>query len=190
MSRDLWITKQYIITLRKFPNHLDQTGTASWVEHTTSENFCYVLVRKSYLAFDWAPTLGARGPSCAVSGFGQVLKSDLREPLVSSAFGRTRVCLQPTKRSSPSHARKNLWYPGYWSPGNSNTVCSVWGERSWSNILASFFKKIPFLIETFFVFPNPAPFPQTPKMPPWVSVKCFFSYYGQAVLDIIYFSIY
>ena len=35
-------------------------------------------------------TLGARGFSCAVSGFG----------------------LQPTKRSSPSHARKNLWYPG------------------------------------------------------------------------------
>ena len=34
-------------------------------------------------------------------------------PLVSSAFGRTRVGLWPTKRSSPSHARKNLWYPGY-----------------------------------------------------------------------------
>ena len=33
-------------------------------------------------------------------------------PLVSSAFGRTHVGLRPTKRSSPSHARKNLWYPG------------------------------------------------------------------------------
>ena len=35
-------------------------------------------------------TLGARGFSCAVSGFG----------------------LRPTKRSSPSQARKNLCYPG------------------------------------------------------------------------------
>ena len=34
-------------------------------------------------------------------------------PLVSSAFGRTCVGLLPTKRSSPSHTRKNLWYPGY-----------------------------------------------------------------------------
>ena len=168
MSRDLWITKQYIITLRKFPNHLDQTGTASWVEHTTSESFCYVLVRKSYLAFDWAPTLGARGPSCAVSGFGQVLKSDLREPLVSSAFGRTRVCLQPTKRSSPSHARKNLWYPGYWSPGNSNTVCSVCGERSWSHILASFFniKKYRFSSRhfSFFRIPHRIPDPENASL--------------------------
>ena len=27
-------------------------------------------------------------------------------------FGRRRVGLRPTKRSSPSHARKNPWYPG------------------------------------------------------------------------------
>ena len=33
-------------------------------------------------------------------------------PLVSSAFGRTLVGLWPTKRTSPSHARKNLWYLG------------------------------------------------------------------------------
>ena len=164
MSRDLWITKQFIINSPNF--QIPWIRRVRRVEHTTSESFCYVLVRKSYLAFDWAPTLGARGPSCAVSGFGQVLKSDLREPLVSSAFGQTRVCLQPTKRSSPSHARENLWYPGYWSPGNSNTVCSVCGERSWSHILASFFKKIPFLIETFFVFPNPAPYPRPRKFLP------------------------
>ena len=52
-------------------------------------------------------TLGARGFSCAVCGFGQVLKSDPREkrfflaasPLESSAFGRTRVGLWPTKRN-------------------------------------------------------------------------------------------
>ena len=59
-------------------------------------------------------TLGARGFSCAVSGFGQVLKSDPREKLVarvSSAFGRTRVGLRPTKRSSPSHARKKPLVP-------------------------------------------------------------------------------
>ena len=41
-------------------------------------------------------TLGARGFSCAVSGFGQVLKSD-PAPLVSSAFGRRCVGLRPTK---------------------------------------------------------------------------------------------
>ena len=35
--------------------------------------------------------------------------------LVSSAFGRTRVGLRPTKRSSPSQARKNLWCPGQFS---------------------------------------------------------------------------
>ena len=47
-------------------------------------------------------TLGAKGFSCAVSGFGQVLKSDPREKLfffslVSSVFGRRRVGLRPTK---------------------------------------------------------------------------------------------
>ena len=49
-------------------------------------------------------TLGARDFSCVVSGFGQVLKSDPRDnlflaasPLVSSAEGRRRVGLQPTK---------------------------------------------------------------------------------------------
>jgi len=44
-------------------------------------------------------TLGARGFSCAVSGFGQVLKSDPHFP--ARVFG-----LRPTKRSSPSHTRK------------------------------------------------------------------------------------
>ena len=44
--------------------------------------------------------LGDRGFSCAVSGLGQVF--------AARVFG-----LRPTKRSSPSHARKNLWYPGY-----------------------------------------------------------------------------
>ena len=51
-------------------------------------------------------TLGARGFSWAVSGFGQVLKSDPRG-FAARVFG-----LRPTKRSSPSHTRKNLWYPG------------------------------------------------------------------------------
>ena len=59
-------------------------------------------------------TLGARDFSCAVSGFGQVFKSDPREKL-------RRSCLRPNaedvsacgRRSSSSHARKNLWYPGY-----------------------------------------------------------------------------
>ena len=52
-------------------------------------------------------TLGARGFSCAVSGFGQALKSD-RRGFAARVFG-----LRPTKRSSPSHTRKNLWYPWY-----------------------------------------------------------------------------
>ena len=51
--------------------------------------------------------LGARGFSCAVSGFGQVLKSDLRG-FAARVFG-----LRLTKRSSPSHTRKNRCYPGY-----------------------------------------------------------------------------
>ena len=34
-------------------------------------------------------------------------------PLVSSAFGRTRVGPRPTKRKPLTHVRKNLWYPGY-----------------------------------------------------------------------------
>ena len=46
-------------------------------------------------------TLGARGFSCAFSGFRQVLKSDPREKLffflVSSVFGRRRIGLRPTK---------------------------------------------------------------------------------------------
>ena len=44
-------------------------------------------------------TPGARGLSCAVSA------------RVSSAFGRTRVGLRPTKRSFPSHARKKPLVP-------------------------------------------------------------------------------
>ena len=162
---------------------LDGYGALSTQPRRVSAMF---LVRKPYLAFDWAPTLGARGFSCAVSVFGQVLKSDPREPLVYSTFGRTRFRLQPTKRRSPSHARKNLWYPGYWAPGNSKTVCNVCGERSWSRILASFFKKIP-LHQDIFRFSESRTLSQIPKMPPWVSVKRFFRYYRQAVLDIIYF---
>ena len=59
-------------------------------------------------------TLGARDFSCAVSGFGQVLKRDPREKL-------RHPCLRPSvedvsacgQRSCSSHARKNLWYSGY-----------------------------------------------------------------------------
>ena len=170
MSCDLWITKQFIINSANF--QITWIRRVRLAEYSTSESFCYVLVRKSYLAFDWAPTLGAKGFSCAVSVFGQVLKSDPREPLVYSTFGQTRFRLQPTKRRSPSHARKNLWYPGYWAPGNSKTVCNVCGERSWSRILASFFKKIP-LHQDIFRFSESRTLSQIPKMPPWVSVKCF-----------------
>ena len=48
-------------------------------------------------------TLGARGFSGAVSGFGQVLKSDF----TVHVFG-LRQMKRHTKRSSLSHARKNL----------------------------------------------------------------------------------
>ena len=62
-------------------------------------------------------TLVARGFSCGVSGFGQVLKSDLRfflfslfflaaSPLLSSAFGRQNEVSRRT-------GEKNLWYTGY-----------------------------------------------------------------------------
>ena len=50
-------------------------------------------------------TLGARGFSCAVSGFGQVLKSNPCENV------RTRVGLRPTKRSSPFTREKNPLVP-------------------------------------------------------------------------------
>ena len=57
--------------------------------------------------------------------FRSVLKSEVREKRKANSFfsrlrrsclqpsGRTGVGLRPTKRSSPSHARKILWYPGY-----------------------------------------------------------------------------
>ena len=51
-------------------------------------------------------TLGAGDFSCAVSGFGQVLKSDPREK------PKTEDVLACGRRSSVSHPRKNLWYPG------------------------------------------------------------------------------
>ena len=76
-------------------------------------------------------TLGARDFSCAVSGFGQVLKSDPASPLVSSAFGRTRVGPRPTKRSSPSHARKNLRVLGY-KPSKQTSVQTL-REKGWQN---------------------------------------------------------
>ena len=84
----------------------------SWVVHEpiygslmgcTVNGFLSILKRK----VPEKSTLGTRGFSWAVSGFGQVLKSEslkTSSPLVSSAFGRTRVGLWPTKRSSPSHA--------------------------------------------------------------------------------------
>lgn len=54
---------------------------------------------------------GARGFSCAISGFSQVLKSDRFRRCLSSAE-HVSVCGR-RRQSSPSHARRNLWYP--WS---------------------------------------------------------------------------
>ena len=57
--------------------------------------------------------LGARGFSCAVSGFGQVLQSDHAE--VSSAFGRTSVSvadetkLPVAPKKKPLVPRVRLW---------------------------------------------------------------------------------
>ena len=56
-------------------------------------------------------TLGARGFLCAVSGFGQVLKSDLRPCLRRSAEDVSAT------RGFSSQARKNLWYP-------TNSLCT------------------------------------------------------------------
>ena len=67
------------------------------------------------------PTLGTGGFSCAVSCFSQVgLNSYPRGKL-------RRSCLQLLaedvsacrRRTSSSHARKNLWYPGYSNPALS-----------------------------------------------------------------------
>ena len=49
--------------------------------------------------------------------------------------------------------------------GKQSTGSRVWKERSWSPILASFWKKTSFPIKIFFVFPNPAPYPRSPKYP-------------------------
>ena len=86
-------------------------------------------------------TLGTRGFSWAVSGFGQVLKSgSLKKssPLVSSAFGRTRVGLWPTKRSSPSHAWKNLWYLGKEERGKRKEERGSWKKFKVSQNMVSF----------------------------------------------------
>ena len=73
----------------------------SWGKWNMSETRWSKTYKQLTFRHVWHPiTLGARDFSCAVSGFGQVLKSD---PLVSSAFGR---------RSSSWQARKYLWYPG------------------------------------------------------------------------------
>ena len=63
---------------------------------------------------DWAnPCLrffalsSASGFSCAVSGFGQVLKSD---PPVSSAFGRTRIVPPRRTREKTSGTQGTLAY--------------------------------------------------------------------------------
>ena len=55
--------------------------------------------------------MGARGFSCAVSGSGQVLKSDLRPCLRRSAEDVSAT------RGFSSQARKNLWYP-------TNSLCT------------------------------------------------------------------
>ena len=52
-------------------------------------------------------------------------------PLVSSAFGRTCVGLRPTKRSSPTYASKNLWYPGQMPLSSSESVPSYF----WRHLL-------------------------------------------------------
>ena len=73
------------------------------------------LVTAVFLYLSFSLTLGARGFQCAVSGFGQVLKSDPRvfsRCFAARVFGRTFVGLWPTKQSSLTHARKNLLYPG------------------------------------------------------------------------------
>ena len=67
-------------------------------------------------------TLGTRGFSCAVSGVGYVsivtrAKNEVflaASPLVSSAFGRTKLVQR----------EKNLWYPGYISK-EEKTLCGV-----------------------------------------------------------------
>ena len=66
-------------------------------------------------------TLGARGFSWAVSGFGQVLKSNPREDV------RTRVGLRHLLRS---HTRKILWYPGYSTRGPFSKPASFVSENA------------------------------------------------------------
>ena len=69
-------------------------------------------------------TLGARGFSCAVSGFGQVLKSNLRENV------RTRVGLRPTKRSSPFTREKFPLVPRVLNSGPFSKPASFVSENA------------------------------------------------------------
>ena len=91
------------------------------------------VTERSCVTFRWSVnryrsgrthTLGARGFSCAVSGFGQVLESDPREkryvflaasPLLSSAFGRrneaprrTREKTSVTQGKEPTEREVNI----------------------------------------------------------------------------------
>ena len=60
------------------------------------------------------PTLGAKGFSCAVSGFGQVLKSDTREkPLdLSSPFASTEPITTPLIPKHPESGCFANWFSG------------------------------------------------------------------------------
>ena len=68
------------------------------------------------------PTLGARGFSCAVSGFGQVLKSDPRRSSLRPLDDDVSVY---DRRSSSSHARKNLWYRGETIPWLQRSILEI-----------------------------------------------------------------
>ena len=76
------------------------------------EELCDKTALKLMFSYGLWDTLGVRGFSFAVSGFGHVLQNDPREKL-------RRSCLRPLadETKPPSHARKNLLYPGYLREG-------------------------------------------------------------------------
>ena len=161
---------------------LDGYGAFSTQPRIVSAMF---LVRKPYLAFDWAPTLGARGFSCAVSGLGQVLESDPREPFVSSACGRRNEA--PRRMREKTSGTQGTEHQAI---ARQSAVSAERGpDLAFPPPPPPFcLKKIQFLIKIFYAFTNPAPYPRSRKCLPEFQWKCFFSYYGQAVLDIIYFT--
>ena len=86
-------------------SHKFYQGAQTWIISVISAGISLELQKfgptfSSFNPCPFLPTLGARGFSCAVSGFGQVLKSDPREKL-------RRSCLRASAEHVSACGRRN-----------------------------------------------------------------------------------